>query len=137
MSILSKPKPLRVYFGGSVSPNEFPYVAACFAENAEQAKKLMWMASGALCEDCGDDYTRVRVKWQRCHNDLAGKVGATAPRLITDDETLRDLGWSLVGDDRCEHCEKATFDGDYPLCESCCRCGDCGHADDCHTGVKE
>ena len=124
-------KPLRVYFGGSASPDEFPYVAACFAHTHREARKLMWARHGDLCADCQDDFTMLRVSRQREHDSLASQLGVTEPQLITDDKVQRDLGWSLYGDDRCEQCERATFDGEWPLCESCNQCAECGHHHEC------
>lgn len=130
-------RPLQVYFGGSASPNEFSYVAACFAHTARDARKLMWARSGRLCEDCYDDFTMLRVVRQRGHDALAAELGVTEPQLITDDSIQRDLGWSLEGDDRCEQCERATFDGDYPLCDECRQCADCGHASGCAEHAQD
>ena len=125
-----KKRPLRIYFGGSVCPGDFDYVSACFAHTAREAKKLMW-AQGDLAEECDWNYTDARVSWQRAYDGLAASLGVTEPRLIRDTKTQRDLGWSLDGDSRCESCDKATFDGDYPVCEECGQCAECGHTDDC------
>lgn len=124
-------RPLRVYFGGSVTPSEHAYVAACFAHTARQARNLMWRQSDRLTEDCDWNITYARVAWQRGLSGMAESLGVTEPRMIDDTKTQRAMGWSCEGDSRCANCDLAEFDGDYPLCEHCEQCEECGHHHDC------
>lgn len=70
-------------------------------------------------------------KWQPEHDELAAKFGITAPGIVTDDKLQREMGWSISGDSRCGHCNRAEWDGEYPVCEHCDHCEECGHQADC------
>lgn len=45
--------------------------------------------------------------------------------LCQDDYLMREMGWRCDGDGICGTCGLATFDGRFPVCESCGQCNEC------------
>jgi hypothetical protein len=69
----------------------------------------------------------------RCkeHDHLIEKLDCKEPHVIHDTSVLRQMGWFCECDQSCTTCGLATMDGDFPLCEHCEQCAECGHLDDC------
>jgi hypothetical protein len=124
-------KKLRCYFAGSRHPDEYPYVEACFAYSHREAKPLLWRDGSEIKAVFDGEYFDMSVKHQPEHDSLAEKYGITSPHVIGDDKLLREMGWSIEGDSRCANCNLAEYDGEYPLCEHCDQCEECGHPHDC------
>jgi hypothetical protein len=121
---------MKCYIGGSTEPGEFDFVAACFAANGKEAKRLLWRYSD-LSDECGGEYVNARVIRAPKHDHLFEKTGRTRAHNIDDYFILRAMGWMLEGDARCSACGLAEYDGKWPLCEHCEQCTECGHDDDC------
>lgn len=121
---------MKCYVGGSVNPNDFQFVSACFASNAKEAKRIMWNL-GELANECEGEWLEARVIRQEEHDYLFGKDGRNDAHVINDDWTMREMGWMIDGDSRCCSCGKADYDGKWPLCCECDSCPDCGHDDEC------
>lgn len=120
----------KCYFGGSVNAFEYDYVAACFAPDWATAKRLMWNKSERLDEECDGEWIAARVTRQSQFDHLLD-TKRTEAYVIYDISTTREMGWSSEGDSNCEKCGFATFDGEFPLCESCECCDECGHDEEC------
>ena len=100
--------------------------ALVFANTAVEARKLAY-----LHNDIGSDgWMTLRVERQFQADELI-PADASEPYLVTDMRVLRDAGWSMEGDPYCALCDRATMDGEYPVCGECEQCAECGHADDC------
>lgn len=130
-------KPLRCYFAGSKYPGDFPYVEACFAHSHKEAKPLLWRNGSELNHECDGEYFAMTVRRHEQFEHLADKYGITSPGVIHDDRILRDMGWSCDGESRCANCERAEYDGQYPLCEHCEQCEECGHQPGCQEHDKQ
>ena len=104
---------MKCYVGGSTEPSEFNFVTACFAENAKEAKKMMW-EKGELSEDCDYEYIFARVVRAPEHDHLFEKDGCTDAHIIRNEWTLREMGWMIYGDQRCSICEMAVGQGFEP-----------------------
>lgn len=119
---------MKCYFGGSNSPYaEFSFTSACFAQNAKEAKKLMWN-EGVLSDECDGDWLDANVVRKEQYETLIDTT-KTEPYIIEDPKTLRLMGWGMEGDIRCDTCGLAEYDGAYPVCEECGQCEECGHSD--------
>lgn len=59
--------------------------------------------------------------------------------IVKDYNILREYGFFIEGDHRCECCGLAEMSGKYRLCEECGMCEDCGHEEDCKNkwGVEK
>jgi hypothetical protein len=121
---------MKCYYGGSTEPGESDFVAACFASNVKEAKRILWKY-GNLSDECDGEYMSARVIRAPEHDHLFEKIGRTGAYIIWDDFIFREMGWIMEGDDRCAMCGKAEYEGKWPLCEHCEQCNDCGHDDDC------
>ena len=124
---------MKCYVGGAQYPNEYTFVDACFAENGKQAKQMLWKY-GNLSDECEDDYMNCRVVRAPEHDYLFGKDDRTDSHLIRDDLMFREMGWMMDGDNHCDTCGKADYEGKWPVCEHCGQCAECGHDDDCESG---
>jgi hypothetical protein len=56
---------------------------------------------------------------------------STEPHVEQRVAIERRYGFSHEGDDHCECCGLASFDGQFPVCLECERCADCGHTEEC------
>lgn len=125
-------KQLRCYFAGSRSMYaDVPYVDACFAYSSRDARALFWRSGCEIKGECDGQFFDMRVSYKPEHNHLAEKYGITEPKCVNADDILREMGWSIEGDAHCGHCNLAEFDGQYPVCEHCFNCSECGHTADC------
>ena len=127
---------MKCYIGGSTYPGDFDFVAACFAANGKEAKRILWKY-GDLQDECCGEYMNARVIRAPEHDHLFEKIGRTDAYIIRDDFIFREMGWMLEGDARCSSCGLAEYDGWWPLCEHCEQCTECGHDDDCESGANE
>lgn len=128
---------MKCYFGGSSDMDkDFDFVTACFASDRDEAKRLMWKY-GDLSEDCDGDYMNARVIRRPEHDSLFGKDGKKDAHVVRDQALLREMGWMMEGDERCSWCGLATMDGEYPLCQDCETCSDCGHEHDCESRLGQ
>ncbi|UDL04021.1 hypothetical protein [Marinobacter sp. CA1] len=114
---------MKCYFGGARSPSEFPFLAACFAPDIKEAKRLIWN-SGEVAEDCDHEYFEMRVVRSKEHDNLFGRDGRTDAHVIQDAAVLRDMGWMCYCDEHCACCGRATMDGEFPVCEECDSCSE-------------
>jgi hypothetical protein len=59
--------------------------------------------------------------------------GIEQPRLVGEIPIQRQFGFGVEGDERCNWCDLATWDGMFPVCqdEDCQACADCGCVDEC------
>ena len=121
---------MKCYIGGSTEPGEFDFVAACFAANGKEAKRLLWKYSD-LSDECEGEYMNARVIRAPKHDHLFKKIGRTNAHVVQDESVYRDMLWVMEGDQRCALCSKAEYEGRWPLCENCEQCTECGHDDDC------
>lgn len=69
----------------------------------------------------------------RLHEAPAGFVPATPNAHVEQRPALlRQLGWSVEGEERCEVCDMAAMDADeFEVCPECLRCRPCGHEESC------
>jgi len=106
--------------------------ALVFARTAAQARKL-----GYLHNDIGSDgWITLRAE-RKPDADRLIPADANESYLVTDTRVLREAGWSCEGDLLCASCGLATMDGEFPLCDDCEQCAECGHADDCPPAAQE
>jgi hypothetical protein len=126
---------MKCYIGGSTYPGDFDFVIACFAENRNEAKKILWK-EGELSEECEGDYMNARVIRAPKHDHLFEKTDRTDAHVVKDYSIYRDMLWSLEGDSRCAACGLAEYEGLWPICEHCEHCSDCGHDDNCKSFGK-
>ncbi len=59
------------------------------------------------------------------------------PFIEGDYSILRDLGFMCESDSSCDTCGLYEMDGEFPVCDECGQCPDCGHSDYCETGKEE
>ncbi len=122
---------LKCYFGGSRDiSREFEFVAVCFAKNQKEARRLLW-TDGELREHCEHEFFQLRVIRQKAFDHHQN--GDSTGYLVTNIDTLRDMGWRYEGDEICEACDLYEQDGRFPVCIECYRCSECGHHEDCPT----
>lgn len=122
---------MKCYFGGSsLQGLDHEFRSICFAQNLQQAKQLIWKY-GDVHEDCDSEYIYLRVVRRPEHDDMFGKDGRKDAHVVTDRAIYREMGWSVECDEHCDGCGLATMDGDFPLCDECDMCAECGHEDDC------
>jgi len=126
---------MKCYFAGSKNPYEYSHVEACFARTSKEAKAFMWKHSHRLSDECDGEYMDLRVARQPAHDKHLDE-SKTEPYIVSDESALRQMGWSHEGDARCIHCDLATLDDKFPVCEECDACEDCGHGDEC-TNTEE
>ena len=120
---------LKCYLGGTRDPGaEFDFAAACFAKDQKEAKRLLWK-SGNLREHCEHEYFMLRVIRRKDYDQHW--TGATDGYLVSDDATLRAMGWACEGDNSCASCGLYEHDGKWPVCPDCYQCCECGC--DCPT----
>ena len=121
---------LKCYYGGSRdSAAEFDFNAACFARDAQEARRLLW-SDGDLREMCDNEYFNLRVI-RRPEHDHRREVSASAGYLVADMAVLRDMGWACEDDNACAACGLYEWDGRWPVCPECHQCPECGHETDC------
>lgn len=119
---------MKCYLGGARAPHEYQWVSACFANNAKEAKYLMWKHSDRLTEECDYEYIEARIIRGPQHDNLLND-DKTEPYIIHENKTLRKMGWIMEGDATCDHCGLAEFGEQWPVCETCQSCTDCGCPD--------
>lgn len=121
---------MKAYMVHDGDPGE--NAALVFARTAAQARKL-----GYLHNDIGSDgWITLRTE-RKPDADRLIPADVNEPYLVTDTRVLREAGWSIEGDMLCASCGLATMDGEFPLCEYCEQCAECGHADDCPPAAQE
>lgn len=91
-----------------------PPCAIGFTESTE----AQWLEEEPLlqCQTCGGI---VHVE----PHDLPNPP--TEPRAATRAEE-RAIGFGCEGDDQCGYCELWSMDGEYPVCQKCEACTECG-----------
>lgn len=114
---------MKCYFGGARYPGDFVYVEACFAHSHKEAKKILWAQGSELNHECDGNYFDLRVRLHEEFNHLCDPTKAEA-YIISDDTTLRKIGWFCDGDASCCECCLYTMDNRFPLneegfCEEC------------------
>lgn len=125
-------KTLKFYAAGSLNPGGVhTVVAACIATSHREARKLLWAGSDNLREECDWRFTDMQVGRRKEHDHLVAKIDRKEPHVIHDTSITRLMGWWCEGDRRCASCDLAEMDGDFPVCEHCEQCPECGHADEC------
>lgn len=130
-------KPLKMYSAGARYPGEFSVVAACIARTHKEAKKLFWAGSGALREECDWQFTDMRVGRAKEHDEFVGLIAELGPHVIHDTAITRRMGWWCEGDKHCSDCGLAAMDGDFPVCDSCGLCSECGHDETCAKAAAD
>lgn len=129
-SEIENARPLKCYFGGSSNPYDHAYVSHCFARTQKEAKKLMW-SQGRLNEECDGEWIDARIERKPAYDKLAD--GMQEAYIATDTKIEREMGWMMDGDTICGTCGLATMDNEYPVCDECDQCTDCGHSDGCES----
>ena len=119
-----------VCFLGICNQDPDRFWSACFATDADQAKKMMW--------DDGDLYDRCDAEWDWAEASRYGafdhllNTDASEPYIVRDAETLRRMGWSNTEDQQCDQCQLWDMGIDeYRICPECEWCPECGHDSDC------
>ena len=51
---------MKCYLGGSAEPGDSDFVMACLAQNAKEAKRMMWKY-GELSDECDGEYMLARA----------------------------------------------------------------------------
>lgn len=115
---------LKCYLGSANNNDEYCFHSVCFAENSRQAKKLMWKYS-ELSEACDGEYTEERVNRYKDY-DHHLESEKTEAYVVTNTEILRQMNWRVDGDSSCSTCGLYEMDGEFPVCEECEQCPDCG-----------
>lgn len=121
---------MKCYIAGSANPQEYDWVEACFANTSKEAKAFMWKNSHRLPDECNGEYMELRVNRRKDHDKFFDQ-SKTEPYIVSDNKTLREMGWKIEGDDTCCGCGLAEMEGEFPVCEDCDYCEDCGHDDEC------
>lgn len=124
---------LKCWFAGSSWPEDFAWVDAVFANSYREAKKTVWAKGTNIVDECDAEYTDLRLTRAKEHDHLA--VG-NEPYVADDSKVLREMGWGYEGDSRCSACGGATLEGEFPLCDECECCAECGHDEDCSEGAS-
>lgn len=122
---------MKCYVGGNCCPQEYDFVAVCFANSRAEAKRLMWHKTD-LYYECDGEFTSVRVVRKPEFDSLEDKE-KTEAYAVNDPAVLRQMGWRCEGDNLCDSCGLAEMDGDFPVCEECGQCNECGHDSECET----
>jgi hypothetical protein len=125
---------MKCYIGGSTYPGDFDFIAACFAENKNEAKKILWN-DGDLSDECEGEYLNLHVIRMPKHDNLFGKTGRSDAHVVKNNSICREMFFSMEGDSRCAACGLAEYEGLWPLCENCEQCSECGHDDGCELGA--
>jgi len=125
---------MKCYIGGSKEPGEFDFVTACFAANGKEAKRILWKYSD-LSDECEGEYFRARVIRDAKNDHIFEKTGRSDAHVVQDESVYREMGWVMEGDQRCALCSKAEYEGQWPICEHCEQCAECGHDDGCEIGA--
>jgi hypothetical protein len=125
---------MKCYIGGSTYPGDFDFIAACFAENKNEAKKILWN-DGDLSDECEGEYLNLHVIRMPKHDNLFGKTGRSDAHVVQNNSICREMFFSMEGDSRCAVCGLAEYEGLWPLCENCEQCSECGHDDGCELGA--
>jgi len=126
---------MKCYFAGSRSDlyGEHEFYDVVFANNAKEAKKLVWdFASELLSDACDCSFLNLRVIRQPQFDNQ----NAQEPYIEDDPKELRRFGWFCHGDDYCCKCGLYEYDGQFPVCDECDQCSECGHTDDCPLKEK-
>ncbi len=120
---------LKCYVGGSKDPWEYSHVDACFANDAKQAKKLMWKR-GRLSEECEGDWLDARVVRAPEHDKLLDHE-ADMPYVVRSPNILRNMGWKMEDEYICDSCGLAPMGIEkFEVCNDCGMCADCAADDD-------
>jgi hypothetical protein len=122
---------VKCYVGGHCNPQEYDFVAVCFANSRAEAKRIMWSRSD-LSDECDGEFTNIRIARKPEFDSLADKEKVEA-YVVNDQSVLRQMGWRCEGDHICDSCGLSEMDGDYPVCDECGQCSECGHVDDCES----
>ena len=73
--------------------------------------------------------------------DVTDRIPAELHRTVscTDgrSKVQRLAGWRIEGDDECCNCTLWSWNGDFPVCDVCERCSECGHDSECENGEEE
>ena len=133
---LERSKKLKCYFGGSKYPMEYDFVEICFATSAREAKRLMWNSGHHFAEACDCDWLSASVK-RRSEFDSHVQEDKSEPYVVTNNAQLRSMGFMQEGDDTCDHCGLSEYGGEFPVCQACRGCVDCGCDDDCESIDEE
>jgi|TARA_R110000851_G_scaffold218427_3_gene371346 hypothetical protein len=118
---------MKCYVGGAYHWDEFEYHATCFANNRKEARKLLWYTD--VFEACDGVYTQLRVVRRPQDDDLLD-TNQTSPYVVYDNKTLRQMFYCIDGDSLCSTCGLFEMAGEYPVCDDCHQCPDCGHSCD-------
>lgn len=98
-----------------------------FANSNQEAKKI-----GYLVDNVGSEGF-ITLRASRLPDvDSLLDCEKDKPYVVKDDKTLRLSGFHLEGDDKCSSCGLAEFDGEFPVCESCGNCAECGCDEECN-----
>lgn len=122
ISVAENMTDLKCYFLSSKTPSDFCTNAVVFARSKVFAKFLGFRECNSLFNDCGGDRKNVvAVRKPEFDRLCFLKV----PYLVTDNKTLRDVGFGFESDDFCTSCGKASMQDNYPLDETTLLCEDC------------
>jgi hypothetical protein len=92
-----------------------------FAPTVEKAKHFAWDNSRFECDSI-DDLTVER--FSDC--DFLLREDRKETYIESDSATLREAGFYSEGDYQCAECERYTMGDEFPICEHCDRCEECG-----------
>lgn len=67
----------------------------------------------------------VHAMYVNSSHDLPGDR-PPKPGVENDFAVLRKVGWRMEGDASCDTCGLYELDGEFPVCEGCGQCADCG-----------
>jgi hypothetical protein len=81
------------------------------------------------CSNCG----KGTLEWALEDPDV--KLPPPDEEREPTNEELRLHGWGCEDDDSCDTCGLHSFDGEFPVCEGCGQCEDCGC--DCEKGDEQ
>jgi hypothetical protein len=126
--IIMNTRCMKAYMVHDGDPSEKAVLV--FARTAQEARKI-----GNGWDDIGcDGFLTVRaVRFPGADKFAHPDKGSYVERKTA---TLRQAGWREEGDYTCGHCGLAEMGGEFPLCEECDACPDCGHADDCPNKIQ-
>jgi hypothetical protein len=92
-----------------------------FAPTLETAKHFAWDNGGFECDSI-DDLTVERL--EGC--DFLLREDRNETYIERETYTLREAGFYSEGDEKCDECDRFTMNGEFPICEHCDRCEECG-----------
>lgn len=104
------------------------------AETAEQAKAICrryghldWTENFDVIELCSYSWSVNKITQEELDKVGWGFVEDNKH----NDKFRREVGFGCDGDDRCDTCGLASFDGEFPVCPECHQCVECGCDEDC------